>query len=66
VNNIMDTKQKILSTAVQCFNEKGYGAITLNDIAKSLGVSRGHIAYHFKSKDILLECIAKKCGTNWT
>ena len=54
----MDTKQKIVSTAVECFNDKGYGAITLNDIAKSLGVSRGHIAYHFKSKDILLEYIA--------
>jgi len=56
----MDTKQKIVSTAVQCFNEKGFGAITLNDIAKSLGVSRGHIAYHFKSKDILLEYIASE------
>jgi len=54
----MDTKQKIVSIAVECFNEKGYGAVTLNDIAKSLGVSRGHIAYHFKSKDILLEHIA--------
>ena len=54
----MDTKQKIISTAIRCFNNKGFGAISLNDIAKSLGVSRGHIAYHFKDKDILLEEIA--------
>lgn len=54
----MDTKQKIVSTAIQIFNKNGFGAISLNDIAKSMGVSRGHIAYHFKDKDALLEYIA--------
>lgn len=56
----MGTKQKIVEVALTCFNEKGYGAISLNDIAKRLGVSRGHIAYHFKDKDALLEYIAKE------
>lgn len=56
----MDTKQRIIEVAITCFNEKGYGAISLNDIAKNLGVSRGHIAYHFKDKDTLLEHIARE------
>jgi AcrR family transcriptional regulator len=50
-------KQRIIDEAVDCFNARGYGNVSLQDIAKSLKISRGNLAYHFASKDLLLETI---------
>jgi len=54
----MDTKNKITEHAVKYFNRHGYGAITLHQLAKEMGISRGNLTYHFKDKDALLESIA--------
>jgi AcrR family transcriptional regulator len=51
------TKQRILDTAIRCFNERGYGNVSLQDIAREMEMSRGNLAYHFPSKDTLLETI---------
>jgi len=62
----MDTKNKITEHAVKYFNRHGYGAITLHQLAKEMGISRGNLTYHFKDKDALLESIADElpmgCG----
>jgi AcrR family transcriptional regulator len=50
----MNTKEKILSKALELFNEKGYNTITTRSIAAELGISAGNLHYHFKhSEDIL-------------
>ena len=54
----MNTKERILEVAIQEFNQKGYGAVSLQELAQQLGISRGNLTYHFKTKDALLEAIA--------
>lgn len=55
-----NTKDKIISTAIKCFNKEGYGALSLYEIAKATGMSRGNLTYHFKDKDTLLEAITQQ------
>lgn len=47
----METKDKILQTALQLYNENGYGTITTRHIAASMGISVGNLHYHFKYSD---------------
>jgi len=54
----MQTKQKILSKAIRLFNQKGFYAFTLSDIAQYCQMSRGNLAYHFKNKNEILEEVA--------
>lgn len=50
----MKTKEKIISTALCLFNEKGYHTITTRHIAAELNISPGNLHYHFKhSEDII-------------
>lgn len=54
----MNTKEKIIITATQIFNKRGYGAVSIQDIANELQLNRRNIAYHFSTKDALLQVIA--------
>ena len=56
----MKTRDKILQTAIRSFNEKGFGAVNLLEIAQTMGISRGNLTYHFKTKELLLEGIVKQ------
>lgn len=58
----MKTRQKIVQTSIRLFNEKGYGAVNLEELAQTLGISRGNLTYHFKNKNDLLEDIT---GEMW-
>lgn len=50
----MKTKDKILSKALELFNDKGYNNITTRHIAAELNISAGNLHYHFKhSQDIV-------------
>ncbi len=55
----MNTKQKIIQTATQVFNKKGYSSVNLKELAQVLGISRGNLTYHFATKNELLETIVK-------
>lgn len=47
-----------MNTAVRFFNEKGFHATSLDDVAKSLNVTKPTIYHYFRSKDeILFECV---------
>lgn len=51
-------RQAVLSTAAQLFNERGYAATSLDDIAARLHVSKPTLYYYVKNKDdILLSCV---------
>lgn len=51
-------RQAVLSTAARMFNERGFHATSLDDVAASLGVSKPTVYYYVRSKDqILLECV---------
>ena len=49
----------ILETAITLFGSKGYQSVTIDEIAKTAGVSRGLIHYHFGNKeDLLLQIVS--------
>lgn len=51
-------RQAVLQTAAQLFNERGFHATSLDDIAERLHVTKPTLYYYVKSKDeILLECV---------
>jgi AcrR family transcriptional regulator len=46
-------KQTIQDVAKEIFFEKGYGASTIEEIAKRAGIGKGSLYYYFKTKDDL-------------
>lgn len=50
----LQTKEMILDTALQIFNEKGYSRTSQEDIVNRLGMTRGAFYWHFKDKEDLL------------
>ncbi|MGJ7542594.1 TetR/AcrR family transcriptional regulator [Variovorax sp. LT1R16] len=51
-------RNAVLQTAAQLFNERGFHATSLDDIAERLHVSKPTLYYYVESKDqILLECV---------
>ncbi len=55
-----NTKQKIIDLAVDLFNKEGFAAISLQELAHRLGMSRGNLTYHFKDKEALLQGITEQ------
>jgi len=51
------TKEKILNTARDLFNNDGYNRVSMRDIANELHMSVGNLTYHFKKKEDLVEAI---------
>ena len=51
-------REKILNTAYAMLQEKSFNEISLAQIAKSTGISKGSIYYYYNSKDELLYDIA--------
>lgn len=56
-------RDALLLAAVQMFNERGFHATSLDDVAASLGVSKMTIYHHLGNKDqVLLECVSIGLG----
>lgn len=55
----MDKKQQIMEAAVKRFAEKGYHDTSIQEIVDSLGIAKGSLYMHFKSKDELLVSICR-------
>ncbi|WP_150959072.1 TetR/AcrR family transcriptional regulator [Microbacterium testaceum] len=47
-------REGLLSVAVQLFNEQGYDATSVADLAKRLGLTKSALYHHFSSKEELL------------
>ncbi len=56
----MKLKEKILSKAVELFNDKGISSTSPNQIAAALNISTGNLTYHFKTKAILVKEVYEK------
>jgi len=50
----IDPRQEILRTAARLFQERGYDATSMNDVASALKLSKGGLYHHFQSKDEIL------------
>lgn len=56
----METKDKILEIAFKAFLDEGFDRISLNEIIKRTGMTKGAFYHHFKSKDLLLTELMNK------
>lgn len=50
-------KRRIIRTALECFNERGYSETTMALIRKLAGASTGSIYHHFRNKDQLAAAV---------
>ncbi|MFN9925683.1 MAG: TetR/AcrR family transcriptional regulator [Phenylobacterium sp.] len=55
----MSTKARILDKALELFNEEGVAALSAVDIASALGISPGHLYYHFKGRAEIVAALAQ-------
>lgn len=63
VKEAEERKNEILDVAERLFGEKGYDNTSTNDILNEIGIARGTLYYHFKSKeDILNAVIDRRTG----
>jgi TetR/AcrR family transcriptional regulator, cholesterol catabolism regulator len=51
---VADSRQEILRTAARLFQQRGYDATSMNDVAAALKLSKGGLYHHFPSKDEIL------------
>jgi AcrR family transcriptional regulator len=57
---MVDTRQRILDTARELFNEAGVARVGVREIARALEMSPGNLAYHFATKDELVAALVKE------
>jgi AcrR family transcriptional regulator len=50
----LSSRQEILRTAARLFQQRGYDATSMNDVAAALNLSKGGLYHHFESKDHIL------------
>jgi AcrR family transcriptional regulator len=51
------TRERILESAVDLFGVRGVGAVSLDEIARDVGVRKQTVLYWFASKDDLVDAV---------
>lgn len=64
VKEAEERKNEILDVAGKLFGKKGYDATSTNDILKEIGIARGTLYYHFKSKEDILDAMIERITNN--
>jgi AcrR family transcriptional regulator len=57
--------EQILTVAAELFGERGYAAVSLEDVAERLDLTKGSLYYYFASKDELATAAIEALGTGW-
>lgn len=58
------TRQEILRQAMRLFQEKGYNATSLQDIASAAGCSKATVLYHFNGKPAVLAAVLEPAAAD--
>lgn len=61
----MNTRARILQTALALFNERGTAAVSTNHIADALGISPGNLYYHFRNKEEIIRALFELQYAAW-
>ena len=59
----IETYEHILSVASDLITENGFANVSMNDIVKATGLSKGGIYWHFKSKDDIIIAVVDRIFT---
>src|ERR1043166_3357840 len=54
------TIDELLDSAMKLFIRHGYSAVTLEQIAAGIGMTRGAFYHHFRSKEDILNAVIKR------
>ena len=58
-------RQRLLKAASSCFARLGFAKSTVEEIAKTAGISKGLVYVHFSSKEELLEAVLEESLDDW-
>ena len=59
-------RQEILGVAAALFAERGYAAVSLDEVAERLDVTKGSLYHYFSGKEELGSAAIETLGTAWT
>ncbi len=59
----MGTRDRILETALDLFGSRGVDAVSLDEIARAVGVRKQTVLYWFESKDVLIDEVLAVAAT---
>lgn len=54
---VKNTREQILQNAKMLFTLHGYNAVSIQDIARECGISKGNLTYYFSKKEQILEAL---------
>ncbi|SCL88406.1 TetR/AcrR family transcriptional regulator [Sporanaerobacter sp. PP17-6a] len=60
VKQAEERKNEILDAADELFRQKGFDATSTNDILEKVGIARGTLYYHFKSKEDIMNALIER------
>ena len=60
VKSAEERKNEILDVAEQLFAEKGFDHASTNDIIMKIGIARGTLYHHFRSKEEILDALVER------
>jgi TetR/AcrR family transcriptional repressor of bet genes len=60
-----ESRRLILKAAIDSIATMGLGKLTLDQVAERVGISRGLVVFHFKSKDNLIEEVLSYLGRRY-
>lgn len=61
----MNTRGKILETALNLFNTNGTAEVSTNHIAEACGISPGNLYYHFNNKQEIIRELFEQLFARW-
>jgi AcrR family transcriptional regulator len=59
------TRELILRTAAQAFDEHGYAGTSISDISRRSGLTSGAVYFHYSSKDNLARAVVEEHFASW-
>ena len=62
--SVEERRTEILDVASRLFMIKGYDETSTNDILDEIGIARGTLYYHFKSKEAILDAVIMRMVDN--
>ncbi len=63
VKQAEERRNEILDAADELFAQKGFDGTSTNDILEKVGIARGTLYYHFKSKEDIMDALIERYNT---